>query len=197
MKKKMFLAGILAFFLTMSCACLHIGDKDSSLNHASSSPNHEISNSMESSIQEDVSSEVTSHSENVLSSEDSAAEETYSSDDSESEESSENTESSVSSESSENTESSESEEEDEAYCTVQFDTDDGTEVPSVTLLKGEKLPQPPTPQKTSKNCEYTFLGWYYNGELWDFELNVVTEDITLIAHWEEGDKFSDPFLPKD
>ena len=84
----------------------------------------------------------------------------------------------------------------ETHCTVQFDSDGGTEVATVYLEKGEKLTMPETPQKASTYCEFEFLGWYYNGEEWNFD-NPVTEDMTLVAHWKEGEKYTDPFLPKD
>ena len=84
----------------------------------------------------------------------------------------------------------------ETQCVVQFDSDGGTEVATVYLEKGEKLTMPEPPQKASTNYEFEFLGWYYNGEEWNFD-NPVTEDMTLVAHWKEGEKYTDPFLPKD
>ena len=41
------------------------------------------------------------------------------------------------------------------------------------------------------------LGWYYEGELWDFENGVVTQNMTLVAMWKEGEHYTNPFLPKD
>ncbi len=83
------------------------------------------------------------------------------------------------------------------YCTVRFDTDGAGEIDAVTVEKGEKLAPPQTPQKTTKECEYEFLGWFVGEKEWDFANDVVTQDVTLVAHWKEGDKFTDSFLPKD
>ena len=92
---------------------------------------------------------------------------------------------------------SESGERERVYYTVQFDTDGGSDVASVSVLEGEKLLQPQTPTKITKTCEYIFLGWFYEGEAWDFDKGVVTQDMTLVAHWKEGEKYTEPFLPKD
>ena len=88
-------------------------------------------------------------------------------------------------------------EEKEIYYTVTFDTDGAGEVQPMRVLAGERISQPQTPSKTTPECEYTFLGWFYGEEEWNFEDDVVTGDITLVAHWQEGDKYSNPFLPKD
>lgn len=82
-------------------------------------------------------------------------------------------------------------------CTVRFDTDGGGSIADVSVKKGEKISQPKTPTKITSQCEYVFVGWFYNGVAWDFEKDVVTEDMTLVAHWEEGDRYTDPFLPKN
>ena len=93
--------------------------------------------------------------------------------------------------------SSADEEEKEIYCTVQFDTDGGDKVAAQTVLRGEKITQPETPNYITKECEYVFVGWFYNGAEWDFENDVVTENITLVAEWKEGEKYTEPILPKD
>jgi hypothetical protein len=85
----------------------------------------------------------------------------------------------------------------EIYYTIQFDTDGGTSMDSVSVLSGEKISPPVTPTKITQDCEYVFIGWFYNGKQWDFENGVVTEDMTLVAHWKEENKYSEPFLPKD
>ena len=108
--------------------------------------------------------------------------------------------SSTDSSSSDNTSSEDSStdsEEKQIYYTVQFDTDGGSTVASVTVLSGETLTQPAAPTKITQKCEYVFIGWFYNGEQWDFEKSVVTQDMTLTARWQEGEKYTDPFLPKD
>ena len=93
--------------------------------------------------------------------------------------------------------SSEESAETEIGCLVQFDTDGAGEIASVRVKKGEKLTAPETPQKTSKECEYEFLGWFNGEREWDFEKDAVTEDMTLTAHWKEGGQYTNPFLPKD
>ena len=90
-----------------------------------------------------------------------------------------------------------SEEDAKVYYTVSFDADGGSAVPTVSVLKGEKIPQPEEPSKVSKDCEYTFLGWYYEAVAWDFENGVVSEDMTLVAKWEVKEYYTNPFLPKD
>jgi hypothetical protein len=37
---------------------------------------------------------------------------------------------------------------------------------------------------------YVFLGWMYEGELWDFENNIVTENIVLDAYFVPADEVS-------
>ena len=85
----------------------------------------------------------------------------------------------------------------ERDCIVSFDTDGAGDMDPIFVGKGGKIPEPKTPNKTTSECEYDFLGWYYGEKKWDFSKDVVTEDITLVAHWQEGDKYSNPFLPKD
>lgn len=104
---------------------------------------------------------------------------------------------SSSSDNTSNEDSSTDSEEKQIYYTVQFDTDGGSTVASVTVLSGETLTQPAAPTKITQKCEYVFIGWFYNGEQWDFEKSVVTQDMTLTARWQEGEKYTDPFLPKD
>jgi hypothetical protein len=87
-------------------------------------------------------------------------------------------------------------EEEKAYYTVQFDSDGGSSVASATVKKGEKVEKPDDPQKSSRQGEYEFLGWYYGDVEWDFE-TVVTEDITLVAKWNLKEGYTNPFLPKD
>lgn len=92
---------------------------------------------------------------------------------------------------------SNSSDEKQIYYTVTFDTDGAGDIAPIQVLAGETVTEPQTPSKTTENCEYTFLGWFIDEEQWDFENDVVTENITLVAHWKEGNKYSDPFLPKD
>lgn len=72
------------------------------------------------------------------------------------------------------------------YCVVTFDSNGGTETKSVKVSKGEKIDKPAAPvKKPDAKKEYTFIGWYLSDEKWDFEYMVVTEDITLTAHYKE------------
>ena len=116
---------------------------------------------------------------------------------SEAPETSEKPESSKAPETSEKPKSSEGGEKEEIYYTVTFDSDGGSEVASITILAGEKVSKPTNPQKSSSSSEYEFLYWEYNGEEWDFEKNVVTSNITLVAKWKKVASYTPPFLPKD
>lgn len=61
---------------------------------------------------------------------------------------------------------------------VSFNSDGGTVVNAQTVIYGEKLIVPDSPTKT----DFIFLGWYKNGELFNFE-TPVTSDFILIAKW--------------
>ena len=73
------------------------------------------------------------------------------------------------------------------YHTVTFNTDGGNEIAPAYVTVGTTLKKPVDPEKTSELYDCVFLGWY-NGETeWDFN-TVLTEDITLVAKWEEISK---------
>lgn len=68
---------------------------------------------------------------------------------------------------------------------VTLDTNGGSFVNPPTILENGKIPVPDTPTRN----HYTFMGWYttpdcIDGTKWDFNSNVVTEDITLYAKWK-------------
>ncbi|MGI6332178.1 MAG: InlB B-repeat-containing protein [Zhaonellaceae bacterium] len=66
--------------------------------------------------------------------------------------------------------------------TATFNSNGGSEVGAQTADFGTKLTKPDDPIKEG----YTFAGWYKDDELaneWDFDTDVVTEDITLYAKW--------------
>lgn len=66
--------------------------------------------------------------------------------------------------------------------TVDFDSIGGTAVPSVQVLYEEEVPKPSDPAKIGN----TFEGWYVDPDcttLWDFDSDVVTDDMTLYACW--------------
>ncbi|MDR1939665.1 MAG: InlB B-repeat-containing protein [Clostridiales bacterium] len=66
---------------------------------------------------------------------------------------------------------------------VTFDANGGNEEYSAqSVAAGEKAENPGTPTRGG----YDFDGWYteiYGGELWDFDSNAVTGDVTLYARW--------------
>ena len=80
-------------------------------------------------------------------------------------------------------ESSESQRNDDLF-TVKFESDGGSAVNAATVKSGEKIPEPKSPVKATLEKQYAFKGWYYQGKKWDFENDVVTENITLTAKWE-------------
>lgn len=64
--------------------------------------------------------------------------------------------------------------------TVTFDSNGGSSVQSVTINEGEKVTKPADPTKDG----YIFLGWFLNDVLYNFD-TVVTNNITLVAKWQE------------
>ena len=197
MKKISILTGVLCLALTACVACsipienVSSSSQDSvssSVSEEKVSSSTEISSALASSETAVSSDEVTSENSSIT--EESSAREEVSSDEVESEESVRVEESSAHEESS-------TSEEKETYYTVTFDTDGGTAIADVKVLSGEKISAPATPTKITHACEYVFIGWFYNGEAWDFDNGVVMQDMTLLAHWEEGERFTDAFLPKD
>ena len=63
--------------------------------------------------------------------------------------------------------------------TVTFDSAGGTEVPSMTVLEGEKGRVPTKPTKPG----YTFEGWYFGEERWSFSQNPITQNMHVVAKW--------------
>ena len=71
-------------------------------------------------------------------------------------------------------------------CTVQFETNGGTEIPSQTVRYGEKVQRPEDPIREGFHVE----GWYTDIDLknpWDFEKDTVQGNMTLYVKWSEGD----------
>ena len=167
MKKKLFITAFLVFMMLSGGACGK-NDEQSSMDFPLQSS--EISESSETSESSEIS---------------------------ESAEISESSEIRESAEISESSETSAEGEKEEIYYTVTFNSDGGTEVDSMRILAGEKVSKPTNPQKSSSSSEYEFLYWEYNGEEWDFEKNVVTSNITLVAKWKKVASYTPPFLPKD
>ena len=70
-------------------------------------------------------------------------------------------------------------------CTVKFDSMGGSTVEEQTVLFGEKINQPENPTRDG----YRFNGWYsdiYLKNEWDFDRDVVTDNMTLYASWQKG-----------
>ena len=68
----------------------------------------------------------------------------------------------------------------EKSYTISFDTDGGTFIKDIEFKKSDYLEEPIEPTKEG----YKFIGWYYNGELFDFNTKI-KEDIKLVAKWEK------------
>ena len=67
---------------------------------------------------------------------------------------------------------------------VSFDSAGGTEISSQTVIAGGKVEKPADPVKSSTPTEeYTFIGWYVGDKIWNFELDTVTNDLSLIAKY--------------
>ncbi len=65
------------------------------------------------------------------------------------------------------------------YNTVKFDSNGGSSVGEQYMIDGEKVSIPDEPIRKG----YKFIGWYYNGVEFDFDIKVYN-DITLQAKWE-------------
>lgn len=71
-------------------------------------------------------------------------------------------------------------------CTVNFQTNGGTELPSVKVQYGETLARPENPVRQG----YRLVGWYRDIDLqlpWDFAADTVQGNMTLYAKWEAGE----------
>ena len=69
-------------------------------------------------------------------------------------------------------------------CTVAFDSQGGSAVPSQTVTAGGKAAKPGDPTRSG----YNFGGWYQESDCttaWSFDADTVTGDITLYAKWTE------------
>jgi hypothetical protein len=81
--------------------------------------------------------------------------------------------------------------------TVTFDTDGGNAIEDIFVNEGGKIQRPKDPEKSSRDGEYEFVCWLYNGEEWDFDNDVVTENLTLVAKWELVVEYPPAVLPED
>ena len=67
--------------------------------------------------------------------------------------------------------------------TVIFNSDGGSAVSNQIVKNGDTVSQPADPTKDG----YTFLGWYYGDEQWNFS-NPISGNITLNAKWKQIEK---------
>ena len=65
--------------------------------------------------------------------------------------------------------------------TVTFNSNGGTLIEEIELDQEATILQPADPEKEG----YEFVGWYLDGELFDFDNYVVNESITLKAEWNK------------
>lgn len=76
--------------------------------------------------------------------------------------------------------------------TVAFNSNGGSAVAAQTVEAGQKASKPADPTRAG----YTFGGWYAGNSKWDFAVNTVNSNLTLVAQWtavpapapEEGDQ---------
>ena len=94
----------------------------------------------------------------------------------------------------ENDEKVQSEKQNDVF-TITFNSNGGTEIPSQEVRLGEKIEKPADPEKTGSSC---FDGWFLGDKKWNFETDVVSESITLVAKWEWNNETPlIPFVPQD
>ncbi len=67
-------------------------------------------------------------------------------------------------------------------CIVSFNTDGGSEVRYQNVKYGDYAYEPESPDKD----DYTFIGWYLDGEKFNFTETQIKKNITLLAKWKEG-----------
>lgn len=71
-------------------------------------------------------------------------------------------------------------------CTVTFESNGGSPVPSQSVRYGEKVLRPEDPIREGYHLE----GWYTDLDLqnpWDFDKDTVQGNLTLYAKWAQGD----------
>lgn len=66
------------------------------------------------------------------------------------------------------------------YYTVNFNTKGGNKLPSAQVLQGTRVEKPDDPIKDG----YIFSSWQYYDKDWNFNFQVVNENMTLIAVWK-------------
>ena len=75
--------------------------------------------------------------------------------------------------------------------TVEFDTDGGTQIDSVTIAAGTAVNRPEDPERTG----YAFAGWTWeDGTPFNFN-TLITEDTTIYAQWISDDEYMITYQP--
>lgn len=69
--------------------------------------------------------------------------------------------------------------------TVSFDTNGGTQIDSIEVKQGYKIPKPEDPIKNG----YHVKNWDYQDKAWVFDSDVVRNDMTLTATWDYDNYF--------
>ena len=77
----------------------------------------------------------------------------------------------------------------EIYVTVSFDTNGGSQVDSKEIISGTKIAKDEIAKPTKEG--YTFAGWFIGENKYDFSKKI-TSDLTLTAHWVEGENVEIP-----
>ena len=66
------------------------------------------------------------------------------------------------------------------YFTVTFTDSDGSIIATQSVKEGELVCRPDTPEKYG----YIFVCWRFEGRRWNFENDIPTDNITLLAEWK-------------
>ena len=69
---------------------------------------------------------------------------------------------------------------DKIYFNIDFDSNGGTKIDTLTIHKYDYIKRPTEPKKDF----YEFVGWFLNDEEFNFDTTQITEDITLKAKWK-------------
>ena len=71
-------------------------------------------------------------------------------------------------------------------CTVNFQTNGGSQIPGIKGQYGETIARPEDPVRAG----YHLVGWYTDIDMqipWDFDVDTLQGNMTLYAKWESGD----------
>ena len=69
----------------------------------------------------------------------------------------------------------------DSEVTVMFDSHTDIEIPSQTVMAGEKVT---VPDVVLERDGYAFVGWFNGDKMWDFDKDTVSEDMIISAKWE-------------